>query len=92
MFMRLAMLTIVMLLVPRLVLACPVCFGQNDSSMALAINAGVILMLGVVVAVLGGFATFIVYLMRRARLVADESDGADTDQVGPHPQEGTARC
>ena len=30
-----------MTLVPRVALACPVCFGQNDSPLAGAINAGV---------------------------------------------------
>ena len=89
--MRHAILTLAMLLMPRLVFACPVCFGQNDSSMAIAINAGVLLMLGVVVAVLGGFASFFIYLIRRARLMADQSDGVDADHQ-PHPHEGTAQC
>jgi hypothetical protein len=70
----------VVLLVPRAVLACPVCFGQNDSPMASAISYGVIAMLGVVVAVLGAFASFIVYLSQRARLASDSSS---------NPQEGT---
>src|SRR4029077_16985846 len=30
---------------PRLALACPVCFGQNDSPMAIAMNMGIIAML-----------------------------------------------
>lgn len=52
---------------PGVALACPVCFGQNDSPLASAMNMGILVMLGVVVAVLGGFATFIVHLIRRAR-------------------------
>jgi hypothetical protein len=55
---------------PRVALACPVCFGQNDSPMALAMNMGIIAMLIVVAGVLGGFASFFIYLMRRAKLVA----------------------
>jgi hypothetical protein len=58
------------LAVPRLALACPVCFGQNDSPLAAAMNNGIVLMLGVIVAVLAAFASFFIYLMRRARLVA----------------------
>lgn len=62
--------------VPRAALACPVCFGNNDSPMAIAMNMGILAMLVVVVGVLGGFATFLVYLMRRARLAAaKESEG-----------------
>ena len=57
-------------IVPRIALACPVCFGQNDSPLAGAITVGVAVMLGFVVAVLGGFAAFFVYLNRRARLAA----------------------
>ena len=55
---------------PRAALACPVCFGQADSPLANATNMGIIAMLGVVGAVLAGFAAFIVHLNRRAKLVA----------------------
>jgi hypothetical protein len=55
---------------PRVALACPVCFGQNDSPMAIAMNMGIIAMLIVVAGVLGAFASFFIYLMRRAKLVA----------------------
>jgi hypothetical protein len=68
-----------MILTPRIALACPVCFGASDAPMALATNMGIIFMLGVVGAVLTGFATFFVYLMRRARLA---------EQI--EPQKGTA--
>ena len=77
-------------LAPAPAFACPVCFGQNDSAMAVAINAGVLLMLGVVVAMLAAFGSFIFYLARRARLAADHPDKLDHGR--PHPQEGTARC
>ena len=60
------------------VLACPVCFGQSDSPMAVATNMGIIAMLVVVAGVLGAFASFFIYLMRRAKRVA--------------VQEGTAQC
>jgi hypothetical protein len=61
---------------PRVALACPVCFGNSDSPMAIATNLGIFAMLLVVAGVLGGFATFFIYLMRRAKLVAaKESEG-----------------
>jgi hypothetical protein len=80
------------LALPRLALACPVCFGQNDSALAVAMNSGILLMLGVVVAVLGGFAAFMVYIARRARVFADMPDGAADSYSESNPQEGTARC
>ena len=77
---------------PRLALACPVCFGQNDSAMAVAMNSGILLMLGVVVAVLGGFAAFMIYIARRAKVFADVPDGAADSYSDANPQEGTVRC
>ena len=67
---------LVVVVVPRSALACPVCFGDNNSPMAVAMNLGIFAMLMVVVGVLGGFASFFIYLMRRAKLAADkESEG-----------------
>ena len=61
--------------VPRVALACPVCFGQNDSPLATAMNMGIFVMLIVVAGVLAAFAYFFIYLSRRARLVAQQSEG-----------------
>jgi maltodextrin utilization protein YvdJ len=52
-----------------------VCFGQNDSPLATAMNLGIIAMLVVVVGVLAGFASFFIYLMQRARMVAQQPEG-----------------
>ena len=74
--MRRALITMFALAVPRAALACPVCFGNSDSPMALAANMGIFAMLIVVAGVLGGFASFFIYLMRRAKLAAaKESEG-----------------
>ena len=87
-----------LILAPRAAFACPVCFGQNDSPMALAMNTGIFAMLGVVVAVLAAFATFFIRLARGERLLASGSDSAS---VGHHvrngygrtdPREGTVQC
>lgn len=75
--MRHAILTLVILVVPRAALACPVCFGQNDTTMGNAVRAGVIMMLALVGLVLSGFAAFIVQLNRRARMFADQADPSD---------------
>jgi hypothetical protein len=91
--MRKAFLALVMLAAPRAVLACPVCFGQSDAPMAVATNMGIWMMLGVVAVMLGAFASFFVYLMRRAKLVA-ANEAARTAEPGHYlsSQEGTAQC
>jgi hypothetical protein len=65
---------------PRSALACPVCFGQNDSPMAIATNMGIIFMLVVVAGVLSAFASFFIYLMRRAKLAAAQEVSEGTAQ------------
>jgi hypothetical protein len=65
------------------VLACPVCFGQSDSPMAVAMTTGIFFMLVMVVGVLAGFASFFVHLVRRARLVEQSgSAGAASVEAG----------
>jgi len=70
--------------------ACPVCFGANDSPMATATNLGIMAMLVVVVGVLTAFASFFIYLMRRARLAAQQPDPAEA--AGCLDTGGTAQC
>ena len=67
---RRALMTLLVLAVPRLALACPVCFGQNDSPLSSGINLGIFAMLIVTGGVLVGFASFMIHLGRRARLAA----------------------
>jgi hypothetical protein len=99
--MKKALITVVTLAVPRAALACPVCFWQSDAPMAYATNMGILMMLGVVAAMLSGFAAFFVHLSRRARLVDDSTRpaaqqapaaGDATHYFGKDPQEGTAQC
>ena len=94
--MRNTLITLFVLVVPRAALACPVCFGQNDSPMARAANISILAMLVVVVGVLGGFASFFIHLMRRARLVTNEAAGpAESGRhrlQGASPQGETAQC
>lgn len=63
---------------PRAAIACPVCFGQSDSPMASAAKLGVIAMLVVVAGMIGAFATFFIYLIRRAKLVAAQETSEGT--------------
>jgi len=81
------LILLVMLGAPRVALACPVCFGQNDSPMAQAMNLGIMLMLVVVAGVLASFAAFFISLVRRARLADRVPEPSRVE-----PQEGTAQC
>ncbi len=47
-------------------LACSVCYGDPNSAMTLGAQAGVLVLLGVVVTVLLGFASVLIFWMRRA--------------------------
>jgi hypothetical protein len=65
-----AVATVALIAAPRVVLACPVCFGQSDSPLAKGVNMGVLFLLGTITAVLIGFAGFMFYLARRAKVFA----------------------
>ena len=52
-------------------LACPVCFGAEETSMIDGARLGVLAMLVVLFAVQGGFVGFFLYLRKRAKRIAD---------------------
>ena len=52
-------------------LACPVCFGAEETSMIDGAKLGVLVMLGILFAVQGGFVGFFIYLRKRAKRIAD---------------------
>jgi hypothetical protein len=89
--MRTLVSCLLFVVVPRVAQACPVCFGQNDSPLASAINRGIFAMLLITAAVLVSFASFFIRLIRRAQL-ASESDSVEAGHyVGAarHPEGGT---
>ena len=51
--------------------ACPVCFGAEETAMIDGARLGVLVMLGVLFAVQGGFVAFFLYLRNRAKRIAD---------------------
>jgi hypothetical protein len=53
------------------VLACPQCFGAEETSMLEGTKLGIAVMLGITFAVQGGFLGFFLYLRNRARRMAD---------------------
>ena len=53
------------------VLACPVCFGAEETAMVDGTRLGVLVMLAILFAVQGGFVGFFLYLRKRAKRIAD---------------------
>lgn len=73
--MKIVLATTVLLAIPRLALACPVCFGNADSAQTKGAQAGIFALLMVTVAMLSSIAGFFfIYLRRRIRM-AEESNG-----------------
>jgi heme/copper-type cytochrome/quinol oxidase subunit 2 len=52
-------------------LACPVCFGAEETSMVHGTRLGVLVMLAITLTVQGGFVGFFLYLRKRAKWNAD---------------------
>jgi hypothetical protein len=52
-------------------MSCPVCFGAVEPAVRESLNAGILVLLGVTIGVLGCFARFFVMLARRARAAGD---------------------
>ena len=52
-------------------LACPVCFGAEESSIIDGTKLGILVLLVITLAVQGAFVAFFLYLRRRAKRIAD---------------------
>jgi hypothetical protein len=68
-----------------MILLCAVCFQGGDPLMRNGLNAGILVLMAVTAAVLGGFAYFFVLLARRSRAAARdwEGDGLLGDAFAP---------
>ncbi len=63
--------------------ACPVCFGDPNSSMAIGASWGIALLLGITGGVLAAFASFFLYLLKRSRMaIGERVDLAPSSQTG----------
>ena len=69
------------------VLACPVCFGAEETSMIDGSRLGILALLVVTFAVQGAFVGFFLYLRKRAKLIAD----IDLDNEWSELQGGASR-
>jgi hypothetical protein len=52
-------------------LACPLCFGAEETSMIDGTKLGVMVLLAITLVVQGGFVAFFLYLRKRAKRMAD---------------------
>jgi hypothetical protein len=64
---------------PTAARACAVCFGNSDSQLSQGMLAGVLVLLFVVLAVLGGFVALFVHLARRSAAVALEKESTEIE-------------
>lgn len=53
-------------------LACPMCFGAEETSMIDGTKIGIFVLLAITLSVQGAFAGFFFYLRNRAKRIADE--------------------
>jgi hypothetical protein len=53
------------------VLACPLCFGAEETSMVDGTKLGVLVLLAITLVVQGGFVAFFLHLRKRAKRMAD---------------------
>jgi hypothetical protein len=68
------------------VLACPVCFGAEETSMIDGTRLGVLVMLAILFAVQGGFVGFFLYLRTRAKRVADAELDTEWSELQTSPR------
>ncbi len=68
------------------VLACPVCFGAEETLMIDGAKLGVLVMLAITLAVQGGFVGFFFYLRRRAKRIADQDLDTEWSELQGAPK------
>ena len=72
-----ALATVALLAVPKLALACPVCFGNPNSAQTKGAQAGIAALLVVSLAMLASIAGFFfIYLRRRMRMFEESNGGS----------------
>jgi hypothetical protein len=68
------------------VLACPLCFGAEETSVIDGTKIGILVLLGITLAVQGGFAAFFFYLRKRAKRIADIELDAEWSELQGSPR------
>jgi hypothetical protein len=68
------------------VLACPMCFGAEETSMVDGTKTGILVLLAITLAVQGGFVGFFFYLRKRAKLIADADLDTEWSELQGSPK------
>ena len=68
------------------ILACPVCFGAEETPMVHGTRLGVLVMLAITLTVQGGFVGFFLYLRKRAKRHADIELDAEWSKLQGSPK------
>ena len=68
------------------VLACPVCFGAEETAMVDGTKIGVLVLLAITFAVQGAFLGFFLYLRRRAKCIADTELDTEWSELQRSPR------
>ena len=68
------------------VLACPLCFGAEETPMIDGAKLGVLVMLAVTLAVQGGFVAFFLYLRKRAKRIAEAELDTEWSELQRSPR------
>jgi hypothetical protein len=68
------------------VLACPQCFGAEETSMVAGTKLGIVVMLAITFAVQGGFLGFFLYLRKRAKHIASVELDAEWSELQRSPR------
>ncbi|MBQ91039.1 MAG: hypothetical protein CL441_06415 [Acidimicrobiaceae bacterium] len=76
-----ALAGLISLVLPRTSEACTICFGDPNSPMAIGTSWGILFLLCVTFGMLGAFAYFFLYLVRRSRLALGEQSETGSTQA-----------
>jgi len=68
------------------VLACPQCFGAQETTLVSGTQLGVFFLLGVTLVIQGAFVAFFLYLRKRAKRVADLELDAEWSELQRVPR------
>jgi hypothetical protein len=68
------------------VLACPMCFGAEETSMVGGTKLGILVMIAVTFAVQGAFVGFFLYLRTRAKRIADVELDSEWSELQQTPK------
>lgn len=72
-----ALATVLVCAWPEVARACAVCYGETDSPMARGLVWGILVLLGVLLAVVAGVGWFFVHMRRREAAVSVAKSGAE---------------